>query len=82
MTMANPLELADPFPSNRAPIIPVDEEEVTDPNTGAIQALQKVDVDRAQELARQKLRSSSQQMERLAKKITPSDPVRIAKKNE
>jgi hypothetical protein len=80
--VTNPLELDDPFPSNRS-IIPVEEEEVTDPDTGHIRALQRVDIDRAQELARQKVRVSSQQMEKLSQKITPSSrPVPGPKKTD
>jgi len=80
--VANPLELADPFPSIPAPIIPVEEDQVTDPDTGMVKRLQKEDVDRAQTLARQKLKASSQQMEKVGNKITPSSPTKITKKDE
>jgi len=78
--VANPLELADPFPSIPAPIIPVEEDQVTDPDTGVVK--REEDVDKAQALARQKLKASSQQMERVGKKITPSSPAKITKKDE
>lgn len=80
--MPNPLEISDPFPSYRAPIIPVDEEPETDPDTGMVKRIQKEDVDRSQELARQKVRASSQQMEKVIEKITPSSPSKIPNKNE
>jgi hypothetical protein len=68
------LVIPDPFPSVPAPIIPVDEEDIEDPDTGLVRALRETSPHEAERLARQKIRHTSQQMEKLAKKHTPSEP--------
>jgi hypothetical protein len=70
------LVLPDPFPSEPAPrpIIPVDEEDVEDPDTGMIKAVSKTDPLEGQRLAQQKLRATSQKMQRIARGMTPTKP--------
>jgi len=65
------LELPDPFPSVR-PIIPVEDEDEDDPVTSEVQAIRETDPHEAMKLARQKIRASSQKMERVSQKLTPS----------
>jgi len=75
---AEELAIPDPFPSSAPqPIIPVDEEDIEDVNTGMIEALKQTNPKEAMKLARQKVRHSSQQMEKLGRKITPSDPAPV-----
>jgi len=72
------LAIPDPFPSSAPqPIIPVDEEDVEDPDTDQIETLKLTDPKGALELARQKVRHSSQQMEKLGRKMTPSEPAPV-----
>jgi hypothetical protein len=76
------LELPDPFPSVPAPIIPVEEEDEEDPITGIVQAVREQDPHEAQRLARQKLRATSQKMEKISQKLTPSEPAPGSKKSD
>jgi len=66
------LELPDPFPSVR-PIIPVEEEDEDDPVTSEVQAIRETDPHEAMRMARQKIRASSQKMERVSQKLTPPE---------
>lgn len=61
-------EMSDPFP-HPPPIIPVEEEDIEDPDTGQVNACVESDPLRAQELMRQKIRSMAQKIER---KFSPS----------
>lgn len=77
------LVIPDPFPSAPPrPIIPVEEEDIDDPNTGAIQALKETDPAGAQRLARQKVRASSRAMEKVAKKHTPLPEPPVSEKKD
>ena len=71
------LVIPDPFPSSKPPIIPVDEEDIDDPDTGVIERLKLTDPKEAQHLARQKVSHNSQQMEKLSRKLTPSQPAPV-----
>jgi hypothetical protein len=71
------LVMPDPFPSEPAPprpIIPVDDEDEDDPDTGMIKAVSKTDPLEGQRLAQQKLRATSQKMQRIARGMTPTKP--------
>lgn len=72
------LELPDPFPSVPAPIIPVEEEDEDDPKTGIVRAVQERDPHEAQRLARQKIRATSQKMDRVAQKLTPPEVQKVS----
>lgn len=80
------LVIPDPFPSSAPrPIIPVEEEDIEDPDTGVVEALKHTDPKGAQKLALQKLRHTSQQMEKLDRRLTPSSspaPVSERKKKD
>jgi len=60
------MNISDPFPHPPPldPIIPVEEEDIEDPDTGTVNACVESDPLRAQEMARQKLRSMTQKLDR------------------
>lgn len=62
-------DIPDPFPSDASPIIPVDEEDVEDPDTGSIEAADPL---RAQELARQRVRATAQTARKMVRKFSPA----------
>lgn len=66
------LDLADPFPSVPAPIIPVDEEDVEDPDTGLVHAVSEQDSRAGEKMARQKLRATSQKIRQIERSMTPT----------
>ncbi len=77
------LVIPDPFPSSAPrPIIPVDEEDVDDPDTDVVEALKHTDPKEAHRLALQKLRHTSQQMEKLDRKLTPSTPAPVSERKK
>ncbi len=72
------LELPDPFPSVPAPIIPVEEEDEDDPVTSEVQAIRETDPREAMKLARQKIRATSQKMEKVSQKLTPPEVQKVS----
>lgn len=73
------LELPDPFPSSAPrPIIPVEDEDIDDPVTSEVEAIRDTgDPREAMKMARQKLRASSQKMDRVAQKLTPNEGTKM-----
>jgi len=70
MTMPDPF----PYPPPLPPIIPVEDEDIDEPDTGSIEACVESDPLTAQKMARQKLRSMAQKIDR---KYTPTPGVRV-----
>lgn len=75
------LSIPDPFPHPppvevlpRDAIIPVEDEDIDEPDTGIVKACIESDPLRAQDLARQKMRAIAQKIDR---KLSPSRGVRI-----